>query len=215
MAVKSDFILGVDLDGVVADFYGYMRTVTAEWRGIDISELTTDVSYGLPEWGVLPCEYEQLHRFAVTQRQLFSAMEPIQGAPQALRRLSTEGIRIRIITHRLFIAHFHQAAVQQTVEWLESHAVHYWDLCFMKEKGDVGADIYIEDSEPNIAKLREAGKRVITFTNSTNYLAPSGPGGRADTWNEAERMIREQYYDWLTTHGLPRPEAPGLEPPDA
>ena len=210
---ELSFILGVDLDGVVADFYGYMRIVTAEWRGVDVNDLTTDVTYGLPEWDLLPDEYPRLHRFAVTQRRLFTEMAPMAGAPQALRRLSAERVRIRIITHRLFIPYFHQVAVQQTVQWLDKHAVPYWDLCFMKEKGDVGADLYIEDSPENISKLQDAGGAVIVFTNSTNRSLPTGPRGRADTWIEAEQMIRERYYKWRSDRRMPLPEAPGLPPP--
>ena len=163
MAAECGYIPGVDLNGVVADYYRYMRTVMAEWRGVDFQRPRRRGHLELNEWGLRPGEYDELHRFAVTQRQLFREMDPIDGAAQVLRELSTEGVRIRIITHRLLIPHFHQEAVQQTVQWLEHHAVPYWDLCFMQEKCDVGANIYIEDSEANIAKLCEAEKRVVVF----------------------------------------------------
>jgi hypothetical protein len=71
------FVLGLDLDGECADFYGKMREITAEWRDVDEAELDPNVSFGLPEWGVRPPagndpgEYERIHRFAVTQRNLF------------------------------------------------------------------------------------------------------------------------------------------------
>lgn len=45
-------IIGVDLDGVCSDFYGRMREIAAEWFERDVEELTPDVSYGLPEWGI-------------------------------------------------------------------------------------------------------------------------------------------------------------------
>jgi len=212
MAGDRGFIIGVDLDGVVADFYGYIREVAAEWLGVDLSELTTEVSWGMPEWGLRTDDYRALHRFAVTQRRLFSAVAPIAGAPQSLRRLSDEDARIRIITHRLLIPYFHRIAVQQTVEWLDHHAVPYWDLCFMKDKGDVGADIYIEDSPGNIAGLRAVGKTAIVFTNSTNRRLPDGDG-RANTWDEAERLIRNDYYSWRTERDLPLPPQPGVSPP--
>jgi hypothetical protein len=32
--VARRFVLGVDLDGVVGDFYGYMRNIAAEWLGV-------------------------------------------------------------------------------------------------------------------------------------------------------------------------------------
>src|SRR5215510_3574031 len=75
------FVLGVDLDGVVADFYGALRPVAAEWRGVKSDDLTPDVSYGLKEWGVSGEEYQELHRFAVTQREIFFTQPPIEGAP--------------------------------------------------------------------------------------------------------------------------------------
>src|SRR5256885_91837 len=132
-------ILGVDLDGVCADFYGRMREIAAEWFERPIEEFTVDVSYGLPEWGIRRKEqYESLHRFAVTQRALFESSSMIPGARKTLRKLSSEGARIRIITHRLFIFYFHAASVVQTVEWLDRNGIPYWDLCFMKEKQQVG-----------------------------------------------------------------------------
>ena len=68
-------IVGVDLDGVCADFYGRMREIAAEWFECRAEDLTENVSYGLTEWGVKPEKYESLHRFAVLQRSL-SIMPP-------------------------------------------------------------------------------------------------------------------------------------------
>jgi hypothetical protein len=110
-------IIGVDLDGVCADFYGRMREVAAEWLEKRLEDLTPDVSYGLPEWGVKDMEqYLSLHRFAVTQRELFKTSPMIAGTRRTLRTLSDEGARIRIVTHRLFISFFHRIAVEQTID---------------------------------------------------------------------------------------------------
>ncbi len=212
MAVESQFVLGLDLDGCVADFYGRMRQIAAEWTGRAESDLTTNVRYGLPEWGLVDGEYERLHRFAVTQRDLFMSMEPISGAPQSIRRLGSEGVRIRVITHRLFIRHFHQTAVAQTVSWLDAHAVPYWDLCLMRDKERVDANVYVEDSPQNVLQLRAAGKDVIIFDNSTNVELEDEPGGRARSWAEAEGMIRARYYAWLRDAGRPLPPGLGLPP---
>ena len=181
-------VIGVDLDGVCADFYGRMRHIAAEWFELPVESLTTEVSYGLKEWGVTGTRYDSLHRFALHQRELFRTMAMIPGARKYLRRLSDEGYRIRIITHRLFIHYSHASAVQQTVAWLDRHGIPYWDLCFMKEKSAVGADIYIEDSPENVMQLREAGHQTICFANSTNreINAP-----RAESWAEVYRMIKE------------------------
>src|SRR5262245_57636863 len=134
---EATFVLGVDLDGVVADFYGGLREIAAEWLEVPIDSLPAKVSYGLPEWSLDkdPGGYDELHRFAVTQRELFLRLKPISGAPMALRRLSADhDVRIRVITHRLFIKYFHETAIRQTVEWLDRHDIPYWDMCFMKDK---------------------------------------------------------------------------------
>ena len=186
---NNPIVLGVDLDGVCADFYGGMRKVAAEWFERDINELTTEVTYGLPEWGLENIEqYERLHRWAVTARNLFSNLEIIPGARRVLRQLSDEGYRIRIITHRLFIHFFHAIAVQQTIEWLDGSGIPYRDLCFMKDKEQVGADIYIEDAPGNIKRLRERGLAAICFANSTNrdVAAP-----RANTWDDVRAHIKQ------------------------
>src|SRR5688500_13285214 len=191
------FVLGVDLDGVVANFYAGLRPIAAEWLGVEVASLTPTPSYGFTEWNLAQAgTYDDLHRFAVTQRGLFRQLLPMAGAPAVLRRLSQRGIRIRIITHRLYIHYFHQEAVKQTVEWLHHHAIPYRDLCFMKDKAAVGADLYIEDSPDNILALRADGHPTIAFSNSTNtHLAHGAP--RAETWEEVERLVLSAHDAWL------------------
>ena len=193
---ESSFILGVDLDGVVGDFYGAMRKIAAEWLNKPLEALTKEVAFGLDEWGLDEYGgYGRLHRFAVTQRNLFRDMEPITDAPAVLRKLSVRGIRIRIITHRLFLKYSHKTTITQTVDWLDSWDIPYWDLCFMADKGAVGAHVYIDDSPANIRRLRDQGNKTIVFSNSTNRDLP---GPRASNWQEVERLVMEAMKEWQT-----------------
>jgi len=195
----AHFVFGVDLDGVVANFIEGLRPIAAEWLGVEESTLARDVGYGFAEWhlermGTDTADgYERLHRFAVTQRNLFRDLPPIDGAPAALRRISALGVRIRIITHRLYIKHFHRPALAQTIDWLDHHGVPYWDLCFMAEKAAVGADLYVEDSPANIASLRESGCEVICFGNSTNVDVAEP---RVTSWLEVEALVRQRVARW-------------------
>jgi 5'(3')-deoxyribonucleotidase len=122
-------------------------------------------------------------------------MEPIKDAPAVLRKLSNQGIRIRIITHRLFLKYSHKESITQTVDWLDNNDIPYWDICFMNDKGAVGAHVYIDDAPANVIRLREQGHRTIVFTNSTNRLLP---GPRADTWKETEHLVMEAREEWKT-----------------
>jgi 5'(3')-deoxyribonucleotidase len=198
---ENKFILGVDLDGVVGDFYGSIRKIAAEWLDKPLESLTTEVTYGLGEWGIDEFGgYDRLHRFAVTQRNIFRDMEPLKDAPATLRKLSHLDIRIRIITHRLFLKYSHRTSITQTVEWLDNYDIPYWDICFMNDKGAVGAHVYIDDAPDNIIGLRKQGCKTIVFSNSTNRDLP---GPRADNWLEVERLVLEAREEWKTgTMGL-------------
>jgi beta-phosphoglucomutase-like phosphatase (HAD superfamily) len=197
----DEFVFGVDLDGVVADFIQGLKPVAAEWLGVQTASLTDDVSYGFKEWNIGDDEaYNDLHRFALKERDLFANLPLIDGAAAALRRLSTRGIRIRIITHRLYIPWFHRQAIVQTLEWLETHGIPYWDLCFMAAKSSVDADVYVEDSPKNIEALRAAGREVIVFQNSTNRNLPPP---RATVWPQVESWVLEHYSRWIQKSVVP------------
>jgi 5'(3')-deoxyribonucleotidase len=197
----TTFTLGVDLDGVVGDFYGSIRKIAAEWLNKPLETLSTEVTFGLDEWGIEELGgYDRLHRFAVTQRNIFRDMEPIEHAPAILRKLSSQGIRIRIITHRLFLKYSHRTTINQTVDWLDNYDIPYWDLCFMNDKGAVGAHVYIDDAPENIISLRKQGCKTIVFSNSTNRDLP---GPRVESWFEVERLVMEAREEWKTgTVGL-------------
>src|SRR5207248_5343044 len=109
-----------------------------------------------------------------------------------LRRLSDEGYRIRIITHRLFIHFFHQEAVSQTIGWLDQHGIPYSDLCFMKDKDQVGADIYVDDAPQNIEQLRSRGHHAICFANSTNVHIGAP---RAESWRDVYQLIKAALHE--------------------
>jgi 5'(3')-deoxyribonucleotidase len=194
--MQKKFIFGVDLDGVCADFYNGIRPIAAEWLGVPEDSLVRDVSFGLAEWGMdqSPGGYTDFHKFAVTQRDLFRSLKPLPECPQVMRRLSKNGVHIRIITHRLFIKYFHQQAITQTISWLDLHGIPYWDLCFLAEKSDVGAHLYIDDAEKNIRALEAAGAKAIVFTNSTNRHLQTAL--RARTWLEVERLVMAEFQAW-------------------
>jgi 5'(3')-deoxyribonucleotidase len=81
------------------------------------------------------------------------------------------------------------------VDWLDFWDIPYWDLCFMADKGAVGAHVYIDDSTENVVHLRNQGCKTIIFSNSTN-MELSGP--RADTWQDVERLVTEAWKEWQT-----------------
>jgi 5'(3')-deoxyribonucleotidase len=168
--MENKFVIGVDLDGVVADYFNSIRPVAAKWLGVPEANLANEIDYDFRSWGSenWPGGFLSLHRYAVVKERLFDTMPPIAGAAQTLRKLSEDGFRIRIITYRLCMKYHHATAITQTVNWLEKHDIPYWDLCFMADKAAVDADVYIDDSPSNFKRLEEAGKRVWLYRQGWN-----------------------------------------------
>ena len=117
------------------------------------------------------------------------------------------------IRDRLYIEHFHQEAVAQTIDWLDRHGFPYWDLCLMRDKAAVGADLYIEDSPSNVEALRAKDLATIVFANSTNQ---SLADPRAESWEQVEVIVGRHLQarkpkgavdESLAGHGSQRPAA--------
>jgi beta-phosphoglucomutase-like phosphatase (HAD superfamily) len=180
------FVLGVDLDGVCADYTSAFRRALARHRGTSEESLPPEATWDYREWGLDRDSFLDHHRRAVVEDRLFATMPAMDGVADALWRLSDAGVWIRIITHRLVENWSHEAVVSDTVAWLDDQRVPYRDLCFMGDKPQVGADAYVEDAPHNIEALRASGCTVIVFDQPYNrHLG----GARAHTWIEVEAQV--------------------------
>ena len=184
----AEFILGVDLDGVVADHTFRFREIMADLRGVDQETMPLERSWDFGEWGLEPDEYAHFHRIAVMEHDMFATMRVIDGAAEALWRLSDAGVWIRIITHRLYTHWGHAKTIADTANWLDTHRIPYRDLCFLGKKPQVEADAYIDDAPHNIEQLRAAGNTVIAFEQPYNR---SIDGLRAVNWSEVEAIVTD------------------------
>ncbi len=207
MSTADDpFVLGVDLDGVVANHTLRFRAILAELRGVPAESFTIERSWDFHEWGLAPGEYAELHRVAVMEHDMFRTMEVIDGAVDALWRLSDAGVWIRVITHRLYVNWGHEKAVADTAYWLDHHRIPYRDLCFLGAKPEAEADAYIDDAPHNIAELRARGNTVITYEQPYNRDVG---GLRARSWTEVEAIVS----DLVAAHsGRFEGQLPGIDP---
>lgn len=180
------FVLGVDLDGVCADYTVAFAEVVAAEKGCSVADLPAERSWDFQEWGLDELGgFERLHRLAVLERRFFRDMPAIDGCAEALWRLSDAGVWIRIITHRLVVHWGHQVAVGDTVAWLDANGLPYRDLCFLGRKPEVEADLYVDDAPHNVESLRSAGNQVIVFDQPYNREVQ---GLRASTWAQVEEI---------------------------
>jgi 5'-nucleotidase len=181
-------VLGVDLDGVCADYESALRSSVAARRGVDPVTLPRQETTGsFVEWGLTPETFEDAHRIAVVEDRIFRTMRPYPDVADVLWRLSDAGVWIRIITHRLLFNRAHEISAADTAWWLDAHRIPYRDLCFIGDKATVGADLYIDDSPHNIESLRGAGRTAIVFDQPYNRHLD---GPRVERWLDIEQLVR-------------------------
>jgi 5'-nucleotidase len=186
--MSDTFIFGVDLDGVCADYTAGLRRIAADVLGVGESQLPLERSWDFREWGLTPTAYEEIHRLAVTEHRLLRELPVIEGAADALWRLSDSGVWIRIITHRLYVNWGHAIAVSDTVTWLDEARIPYRDICFLGAKPEVEADLYVDDGPHNVEALLAGGNEVIVFDQPYNRHVV---GLRATNWLEVEEFAYE------------------------
>lgn len=185
--LDGHFVLGVDLDGVCADWGAGFRALAARHLGIEEDALPPAHTWEMTEWGLEEGAIDELFRISVTQERLFRHLPAYDRVGEVLTQLSHDGVHIRIVTHRLALPGAHANTVHDTVEWLEEHGIPYWDLCFLGRKSDLNLDLLIDDAPHNIASLREAGRNVLVMDQPYNrHLG----GPRAMNWTEVDAHVR-------------------------
>jgi 5'(3')-deoxyribonucleotidase len=183
-----DFILGVDLDGVCGDYTAAFRAVVAAERGVDLGQLAEQRSWDFAEWGLTTEEFHALHRRAVLEHRMFRTMPVMPGASEALWRLSDAGVWIRLITHRLYVNWGHAVVLEDTAAWLDTAGIPYRDICFLGQKPEVEADVYVDDAPHNIEALRAHGNTAIVFDQPYNGEVADP---RAVGWDQVEALVHE------------------------
>lgn len=202
----TSFVLGVDLDGVSADYDAGLRRVYEAERGQPPPVPHEERSWDLRGWDLGHGGFDELHRTAVVRHRMLRWLPPIEGAAEALWRLSDAGVWIRIITHRLVLNWGHALTVEDTVHWLDEQRIPYRDLCFLGQKPDVGADAYVDDAVHNVVALRAAGATAIVFDAPYNRDLPAP---RARTWADVEHLVGELV---AARHGSFQAQLPGVDP---
>jgi len=148
-------IINVDLDGVGYDFNGEFQNYAIYKRGYDEEQVGVEPTKWevWEDYGISHGEWRKLFRDGVKDKQIWWKGEPIEGAREALWRLSDGGHYIRILTTRLVHSWGHTDAAIATATWLEENNIPYRSLAMIgpgDSKFNYVADFSIDDNHDNV-----------------------------------------------------------------
>ena len=140
--------LGIDLDGVVADF-------NSGWINRYNAEFGADVAFNAVEaWDAIPSLTHFRHmgefwRWAQDHdgHTLFRHLETYPGAVEALWQLAKKRHSIVILTTKP------PWAIHDTFAWLADHRIPTREVHILDHKWEVDCDVYLEDAPHNIERL--------------------------------------------------------------
>ena len=141
--------LGIDLDGVVADFtLGWMTRYNREFA----AELTPDQanSWNVPVSLTHFADMGEFWRWARQgERSIFGELPLYAGAIPALQKLAVDH-RIVVVSSKF------DWAIPDTLAWLSEHRFPSREIHFVWDKTSVDCDVYLEDAPHNLQALAAA-----------------------------------------------------------
>ncbi|MFP3913985.1 MAG: 5' nucleotidase, NT5C type [Actinomycetota bacterium] len=171
--------LGIDLDGVVADF-------NTGWITRYNSDFGADVAFdAVRSWDAIPSltHFRHMGEFWRWARDhgghsLFRHLETYDGAVEALGVLAELGHSIVVVTTKP------GWAVHDTFEWIAENRIPTREVHILDRKWEVDCDIYLEDAPHNLMRLvRHRPERIVV-----RYVRP---------WNQPVEGVRD-VEDWET-----------------
>lgn len=146
--------LGIDADGVLADFDKSMVDGYNEQFGasLEYKEITHwDAFESLTGW-----THQQWWDWVVRDHpRVFLDAPPLPGAIDAVRKLQARGHEICIISAKP------KWAATHLVEWLHNHGVPYDEVHVTSKKPFVVCDVYVDDALHNCRELLRASEAMI------------------------------------------------------
>jgi 5'(3')-deoxyribonucleotidase len=177
--------LGIDLDGVVAQFHkGWMGRHAAEYG----SQLTPSMVLG---WNGLHelADFPDMDAFWTWFRNgdgpsSFRHLDPYPGALEALHRLAAEH-DIVILTHKF------DWAVSDTFSWLGDIGLPSREVHIREDKHAVDCDIYLDDSPLVLDALVQHRPDTLICRYVRPWNTPVAGATDVQNWNEFEALVTE------------------------
>lgn len=161
--------LGIDLDGVVADFnQGWVDLYNRQFG----THITLEDS---KRWEAMleEAHFETMDQFwewaaDIDGHSLFWHLEPYPGAVEALHDLNAEGHEIVILTYKP------DYAIEDTYGWIRRHGIPTAEIHILEDKWLVDCDVYLEDGPHVLPGLVEhrPNDTVCRYVRPWNHPVP-------------------------------------------
>lgn len=179
--------LGIDLDGVVADFNaGWIRLHRDEF-GSDLHPdmvVTWDGLHTLGGFADMRA-FWRWARGSAERPSIFRHLDPYPDALETIDRLERAGHDIVIVTTKPSWAR------SDTLRWLADHAIPTDEIHITDRKSNVACDVYLDDSPHVLPELAEhrADATICRFVRPWN--SPIAGVHDITSWAEFHRIVTE------------------------
>jgi 5'(3')-deoxyribonucleotidase len=177
--------LGIDLDGVVADF-------NTGWISRYNADFGADVRFdAVVAWDSIPSLTHFRHmgdfwHWAQDHdgQSLFRHLDTYDGAVETLHRLARRNDIVIITTKPVW-------AVHDTFAWLADHQIPTREVHILRRKWTVSCDVYLDDAPHVVEELvaHRPDTTVCRFVRPWNDPVPGATDVR--TWEEFERVVQD------------------------
>ncbi|HSG79608.1 MAG TPA: hypothetical protein VLD62_08515 [Acidimicrobiia bacterium] len=177
--------LGIDLDGVVADFNaGWINRYNAEFHG--------DVAHdAVRHWNAIPSltHFEDMEAFWMWAQgdpgsgSLFRHLETYPGSVETLGRLDRAGHDIVIITTKP------RWAIHDTFAWLSQHRLPTEEVHITWNKQRVPCDVYLDDAPHVIERIHRARPEALVCRFVRPWNRPVAGVRDVHDWPEFESVV--------------------------
>ncbi len=175
--------LGIDLDGVVADFnHGWTTRYNRDFPDLLERELTAadviewDAPTILSHFATMG-EFWKWAETCADGRSLFHGLDPYDGAIESLEALRKAGHHLVILTTKP------DFSVHDTYDWLARHRVPSTEIHILDDKTQVSCDVYLDDANHNLEALSASRPDAVVC----RYVRP---------WNDAVPGTID-VHDWV------------------
>lgn len=187
----------VDIDGVIADYYGGLMRFIKEKTGVEVGlyDGSSDLYSHIAQFIGAERAYEIKHQFRETGEKL--RLDPIPGAQLFLKELHSIGVYILLLTARPYRKY--KRIMSDTLRWLKLHDMPFHSILWDEDKAKRVVEEYpfanavIEDDPSNSRALMGKGFKVFIRNTCYNQLNRKIDEIRFDDYSEMKVWLDPKF----------------------